>query len=107
MATLLDDLAALDRLIHEPARLSILTALASVESADFTALQRLTGLTAGNLSSHLSKLEEAQLVKVDKKFVARKPNTLVAITKRGRAGIDFHWKQLERLHRNASDWKTP
>ena len=105
MATLLDDLAALDRLIHEPARLSILTALASGGRVDFTALQRLTGLTPDSAAPHLSKLEEAQLGRVDKKFVARKPNTLVAITKRGRAGIDFHWKQLERLHRNASDWK--
>ena len=106
MSTLHDDLAVLDRLIHEPARLSILTALATVENADFVALQRLTGLTAGNLSSHLSKLEEAALIREDKSFVNRRPNTQVAITPRGRSAIDYHWKQLDSLRRNARSWKA-
>ncbi len=105
MATLREDLEALDRLIHEPARLSILTALAAVESADFVALQRLTSLTAGNLSSHLTKLEEAELITLDKSFVNRRPNTQVAITTRGRAAIDGHWKKLDSLRRNARSWK--
>ena len=74
----------LDRLIHEPGRLAILTVLSSVADADFLFLQRATGLTKGNLSSHLSKLEEAGLVAITKRFVRKKPNTSVAITELGR-----------------------
>jgi DNA-binding transcriptional ArsR family regulator len=62
MADVFEELASLDRLIHEPARLSIMTALSVVQSADFTSLQRITGLSAGNLSNHLAKLEEGRLV---------------------------------------------
>jgi DNA-binding MarR family transcriptional regulator len=87
----------LDRLIHEPGRLAILTVLSSVASADFVFLQRATGLTKGNLSSHLTKLEEAELVQIEKRFVRKKPNTNVALTKLGKARIATHWAQLERL----------
>lgn len=86
-----------DRLIHEPGRLAILTLLSSVKSADFLFLQRTTGLTKGNLSSHLTKLEEAGLVKISKKFVHKKPNTSVELTAVGREKIAQHWEQLERL----------
>ena len=94
-------LAALDRLIHEPARLSILTALASCQSADFTSLQRLTHLTGGNLSSHLAKLDEADFIVVEKSFVDRRPNTRVSITPQGREAVRRHWQQLEALRREA------
>jgi DNA-binding MarR family transcriptional regulator len=87
----------LDRLIHEPGRLAILTVLSSVRDADFVFLQRTTGLTKGNLSSHLTKLEEAGLVKIQKRFVRKKPNTNVALTPLGRKRIARHWDQLERL----------
>ncbi len=100
-----EELAGLDRLIHEPARLSILTALASCKSADFLFLQRLTGLSGGNLSSHLSKLEEAGLIRVDKQFVDKRPNTQAQITEEGQAAIESHWKQLENLRKNAMTWK--
>jgi DNA-binding MarR family transcriptional regulator len=89
----------LDRLVHEPGRLAILTVLSSVTDADFVFLQRTTGLTKGNLSSHLSKLEEAGLVKVDKSFVRKKPNTKVALTATGAERVARHWDQLERLRR--------
>lgn len=92
-----NDELVLDRLIHEPARLAIMTVLSSVSSADFVFLQRTTGLTKGNLSSHLTKLEEAGLVKIEKKFVNKKPNTSVALTAEGKTGIANHWHQLERL----------
>lgn len=105
MATVFEEMAGLDRLIHEPARMAILSALTSVKSADFTFLQRLTGLTMGNLSSHLSKLEEAGLIKVEKQFVDKRPNTLVALTPKGREAIENHWKQLDRLRENAKNWK--
>jgi DNA-binding MarR family transcriptional regulator len=96
MSQLAEELV-LDRLIHEPGRLAILTVLSSVTDADFVFLQRATGLTKGNLSSHLSKLEDAGLVAIEKRFVRKKPNTNVALTAEGRQRIDAHWKQLERL----------
>jgi len=87
----------LDRLIHEPGRLAILTVLSSVADADFVFLQRTTGLTKGNLSSHLSKLEDAGLVTVEKRFVRRKPNTRITLTSDGAERVARHWDQLERL----------
>jgi DNA-binding MarR family transcriptional regulator len=92
----------LDRLVHEPARLAIMTVLSSVKAADFVFLQRTTGLTKGNLSSHLTKLEEAGLVEIEKRFVMRKPNTNVSLTAEGRRRVTRHWEQLERL-KNLSD----
>jgi DNA-binding transcriptional ArsR family regulator len=96
------DELVLDRLIHEPGRLAILTVLSSVSEADFVFLQRATGLTNGNLSSHLTKLADAGLVQIEKKFVRKKPNTNVALTVLGRKRTAEHWDQLERL-RNFSD----
>ena len=87
----------LDRLIHEPGRLAILTVLSSVTDADFVFLQRATGLTKGNLSSHLTKLEDAGLVAIEKRFVRKKPNTKLALTAEGRQRLASHWEQLERL----------
>jgi DNA-binding transcriptional ArsR family regulator len=96
----------LDRLIHEPARLAILTVLSAVKDADFVFLARTTGLTKGNLSSHLTKLEDAGLVAIEKKFVGKKPNTNVALTAVGRSRIASHWDQLERL-RSLSETAVP
>lgn len=95
-----DDLA-LDPLVHQPGRLAILTVLSSIRSADFLFVQRTTGLTKGNLSSHLAKLEDAGLVTIEKRFVGKKPNTSMSLTREGRARIDAHWKQLERLRQLA------
>ena len=94
-----DEELLLDRLIHEPGRLAILTVLSSVQAADFVFLQRTTGLTKGNLSSHLTKLEEAGLVEIHKRFVGKKPNTNVTLTSVGKERIARHWDQLERLKR--------
>jgi DNA-binding MarR family transcriptional regulator len=91
----------LDRLIHEPSRLAILTVLSSASEADFVFLQRATKLTNGNLSSHLTKLEEAGMVSIRKTFVGKKPHTSVALTKEGRKRTAEHWKQLDRLKRLA------
>ena len=96
-----DEDLVLDRLIHEPGRLAILTVLSSVADADFVFLQRTTGLTKGNLSSHLSRLEDAGLVAIEKRFVRKKPNTNVSLTRAGKQGIARHWEQLERLKRLA------
>jgi len=106
MASVFEDLAALDRLIHEPARLSILAALSACKVADFTFLQRLTGLTVGNLSSHLAKLEEAGLILTEKKFVAKRPNTMAAISPKGRKALENHWRILDTLRKDAQEWKA-
>jgi DNA-binding MarR family transcriptional regulator len=74
----------LDRLIHEPGRLKIMTSLYFVESGDFVYLMRTTGLTRGNLSSHMTKLEQAGYLSVSKEFVNRKPVTMLSLTDKGR-----------------------
>ncbi len=104
MPELFERFSGLDRLIHEPARLAILSALSACRKADFMFLLRLTGLTRGNLSAHLGKLEQGGLVRIDKRFVGRKPNTLVALTARGRRAIEEHWRKLEELREEARDW---
>jgi DNA-binding MarR family transcriptional regulator len=98
---------SLDRLIHEPGRLAILTVLSSVESADFVFLQRTTQLTKGNLSSHLTKLEQAGLITIEKRFVQRKPNTNVAITALGKQRIARHWEQLDQLRAASTTRPAP
>lgn len=100
-----EELAGLDRLVHEPARLAVLTALSSCARADFLYLLRITGLSKGNLSSHLAKLEEAKLVKVEKTFQGKTPRTLVSLSREGRGAIERHWEELDRLRAQASRWK--
>lgn len=101
-----EQLANLDRRVHDPARLSILTALSACERADFLFLQRITGLTKGNLSSHLSKLEEAGLVETEKRFVNKKTQTLVRLSGEGRETIESYWKELQELRKSATRWQT-
>ncbi len=86
----LRDLASLDRIIHEPARLMILMVLYTVEKADFTFLANTTELTDGNLSSHLSKLESAGYVEIEKGFSGKKPRTLLGLTSSGRQAVDAY-----------------
>jgi DNA-binding MarR family transcriptional regulator len=100
-----EELAELDRLVHEPARLALLTALSACRSADFLYLQRLTGLSKGNLSAHLAKLEDAKLIDIEKGYVGKTPNTHVALTRQGRSAIERHWKRLDQLRREVSAWK--
>ncbi len=105
MTSPFEELANLDKLIHEPARLAILTALSACESADFTALRRLTGLSDGNLSVQLSKLEEAGLIGTQKQFMGKKPNTRAKITKKGLEAVQRHWDQLNAIRKNAEAWE--
>jgi DNA-binding MarR family transcriptional regulator len=81
---------AIDRLIHEPARYHIMALLYVVESADFLFLRNQTGMTDGNLSSHLSKLEKAGYVQVKKEFVGKKPHTMLELTPEGRWAFDAY-----------------
>ena len=103
--SLFKEITELDKLLHEPSRLAIMTALSGCESADFLFLQRLTGMSKGNLSSHLSKLEEAGLIEIQKSFVGKIPNTNVSLTKGGREAINEHWQKLEQLRNGAKTWK--
>ena len=87
----------IDRLVHEPARLKILSLLYVVDSANFIFLLKQTGLIRGNLSSHLSKLEEGGYMSVTKEFVDRKPHTLLALTEEGAKALQAYRKKLERI----------
>ncbi len=86
-----------DRIIHEPSRLLILAYLSVVESANFLFLLNQTGLTKGNLSSHLSKLEDAGYVKIKKEFVGKIPRTLLKITKKGRMAFQDYRKKIGKV----------
>lgn len=105
MPTPFEDLTALNRLIHEPARLAILTALSACDKADFVFLLNVTGLTKGNLSSHLSRLERGGLVLIQKEFEGRQPITYVLLTPEGREGLEDHWTRLDALKRATKVWK--
>ena len=91
------DALNLDRVIHEPARLAITAVLAACESADFVFLRRATGLTQGNLSAHLGKLQEAGYVEIEKRFVGNMPNTLCRLTGDGRKAFDAYRRQIRSL----------
>lgn len=86
--------ARVDRLIHEPARLSLMTNLFVVENANATYLLQQTGLTWGNLGSHLTKLEDAGYVEVVKGYRGRKPETTVSLTPDGRAALIEYRRQI-------------
>jgi len=95
-----NEIASLDRLIHEPARLAILSVLYAVKEADFLFLLRETGLTKGNLSTHLSKLEAAGYIEIEKGYVGKLPQTLCRMTEQGRQAFDDYRKQLKDFLNN-------
>lgn len=90
-------LTDLDRVIHEPARLLIVTILSTVESADFLFLQREAGLTRGNLSAHLSKLEDAGYVEIKKTFKGKLPLTVCKLTKSGARAFNGYRQQMTKF----------
>ena len=90
-------LADIDKVIHEPARLGLTAILSVVESADFLYLQRETGLTKGNLSSHLAKLEEAGYVAIEKTYRGRVPLTLVRLTDAGAAAYKAYRARFKKF----------
>jgi len=96
----LQALTEIDRMIHEPARLLILAYLYLAEAADFIFLMRQTGLTKGNLSSHMNKLEEVGYIEVTKEFVDRKPRTLLRITNAGQAALQTYRHSMEQVLNN-------
>ena len=86
-----------DRIIHEPARFAIMANLFVIESADFLFLMRQTGMTKGNLSSHMRKLEEAGYIEVVKDFVMRKPHTMLRLTKKGRTAFREYSRSMKQV----------
>ncbi|HYL64185.1 MAG TPA: transcriptional regulator [Candidatus Methylomirabilis sp.] len=94
MSTAVQDLATLDRVIHEPARLAIMTVLYGAGEADFLYLQRECGLTQGNLSSHLARLEEAGHVKIEKTFKGKYPLTICTLTRSGRTALEGYAQKM-------------
>lgn len=93
----LPPLKEIDKLIHEPARLLIMAHLYVVESADFLYLKNQTGLTYGNLSSHMSRLDEAGYIKVEKTFVDNRPNTRLSLTETGRKAFDEYRESIKDI----------
>jgi DNA-binding MarR family transcriptional regulator len=93
----LQPLAEIDKLIHEPARLMILATLYVVESADFLFVKTQTGLTRGNLSSHMSKLEDAGYIEITKEFVDKIPRTLLRISEKGRTALLNYTNNMKQV----------
>ena len=87
----------LDRTIHEPARLAIMSVLHSVDQVDFSYLLAVLSLSRGNLSSHMGKLCEAGYVDVSKQFIGNVPNTSYSMTAAGRAALEEYWRLLDGL----------
>ena len=90
-------LPEIDRNIHEPARLMIVATLSAVEEADFLYLLQSTGLTKGNLSSHLARLEEVGYVRIEKTFVGKITRTLCELTEEGREALEEYRKQMKAV----------
>jgi len=97
MSAPFERLAELDRLVHEPARLAIMTALSACERADFLYLQRLTGLSRGNLSSHLSKLADAGFVEIEKTYEGKTPITYAKLTLEGKEALKEYLKSVDKV----------
>ena len=101
------ELGDIDRLIHDPTRLMLISYLFVVERADFVFLQSQTRLTPGNISSHMTKLEEAGYVKVKKSFVGKRPQTMFRLTTKGRTEFEKYRTALsEALFLQAREAKA-
>lgn len=89
----------LDRIVHEPARLRIMMILSGIDQADFNFLLSTLGLTRGNLSRHMEKLELAGYVGVNKNFKGRIPNTSYQLTKKGSRALTQYWEELDTIRK--------
>lgn len=95
-----------DRLLHEPARLLIAAILYNVDQVDFLYLLNETGLTKGNLSAHLAKLEANGYVLIEKTYRGKIPQTLISLTNEGRLAFETYRAQLEQIvHKMTEDRK--
>ncbi|NNU26660.1 transcriptional regulator [Isoptericola sediminis] len=94
----------LDTVIHAPARLRVVSTLAALRAGEeitFAKLQKLLDMTAGNLSTHLRKLEDAGYVRQTKEFAGRRPVTYLALTTDGRRAFEDYTTTLQDLLRGA------
>ncbi len=91
------DYQQLDEIIHSRIRLAIMTLLVSVDQAEFTFIRDKINTTDGNLSVHLRKLEEGGYIKMQKRFVERKPVTSYSITVKGHNAFEQYIEQLEKM----------
>ena len=98
-----EKILSLDPIIHAPTRLAILSILITVENANFTFLKESTGTTDGNLSTHLTKLEESGYISIEKKFIGKKPQTTCSITLKGRKAFEIYLEQLEQIVNRQKD----
>jgi DNA-binding MarR family transcriptional regulator len=96
-------LVGIDRLVHEPARLAVMALLYVVDSADFVFIMNQTGLSWGNLSAHLSKLEDAGYVEAEKTFKDKRPNTMLRLTSKGREAFRGYAGQMHQLFKDWSE----
>lgn len=87
--------AELDKVLHEPARLAVMGCLYVVDEADFVFLQSQTGMTGGNLSSHLRRLDAAGYVEIEKGFNGSRPQTMLRLSSAGRAAFAEHVARLK------------
>ena len=87
-----------DKIIHEPARIVLLAILYAAEQVDFTFLLNETGLSQGNLSSHLSKLESAGYMKIEKTFHKKRPRTILSMTGKGRKAFDEYLQTMKEFY---------
>ena len=94
---IIQPLTDIDKVIHEPARLMIMSYLYVVESADFVFLRNQTRLTDGNLSSHLSKLESVGYVNIEKKFKGKKPQTILKLSEEGREAFELYRQKMTQV----------
>ncbi|HCC69769.1 MAG TPA: transcriptional regulator [Bacteroidales bacterium] len=90
---------AVNKLIHEPARMAIISLLSVVEEADFLFIMNSTSLTQGNLSSHLGKLEEAGYVEIEKTFKGKRPHTVIRLTDSGQGELETYIKTIKEFLR--------
>lgn len=90
----------IDRTIHEPSRYTLMAYLYVVEVADFLFLLRQTGMTWGNLSAHVTKLEAAAYVVIEKEFIGRKPHTIVRLTEQGRDAFEEYRENMRTVLEN-------
>lgn len=88
------DISEVDKLIHEPVRLSIIAHLYVLDSADALFLKNQIGLTWGNLSTHLKRLEDARYIEVIKEFIDRKPVTSLKLTETGRKAFQSYRERM-------------
>ena len=91
------EIIAVNKLIHEPARMAVISILSVVEEADFIFIMNSTGLTQGNLSSHLAKLEEAGYIEIEKTFRGKRPHTLIKLTESGLNELALYLKTVKRF----------